>query len=61
MIDYLVGISFGDFDDKIKASSEFSTNHSVKGCKLNKTMSNGHDSSWCAAGNDCENPWIQVD
>ena len=61
MIDYLVGISFGDFDDKIKASSEYDTNHSVKGCKLNKTMSNGHASSWSAAGNEGENPWIQVD
>ena len=60
MIDYLVGISFGDFDDKIKASSEAGANYSVKGCKLNKTMTNGHASSW-SAGNDKENPWIQVD
>ena len=61
MIDYLVGISYGDFDDKITASSQYNDNHSVKGCKLNKTMTNGHASSWCAASNDCENPWIQVD
>ena len=61
MIDYLVGISYGDFDDKITASSEYNKDHSVKGCKLNKTMKNGHASSWCAAGSDMENPWIQVD
>ena len=61
MIDYLVGISFGDFDDKIKASSEYGTNYSVKGCKLNKNMTNGHASSWSAGNNDRENPWIQVD
>ena len=61
MIDYLVGISYGDFDDKITASSQYNDNHSIKGCKLNKTMSNGHASSWSAASNDAENPWIQVD
>ena len=61
MIDYLVGISYGDFDDKITASSQYNDNHSVKGCKLNKAMTNGHKSSWCPASNDCENPWIQVD
>ena len=61
MIDYLVGISYGDFDDKITASSQYNDNHSVKGCKLNKAMTNGHASSWCAASNDCENPQIQVD
>ena len=38
MIDYLVGISYGDFDDKITASSQYNDNHSIKGCKLNKTM-----------------------
>ena len=36
MIDYLVGISFGDFDGKITASSEYSSGNSVKGCKLNQ-------------------------
>ena len=61
MIDYLVGISYGDFDNKITASSEYNENHSVKGCKLNKVMKNGHASAWCAASSDCENPWIQVD
>ena len=61
MIDYLVGISYGDFDDKITASSQFDSNYSVKGCKLNKTMTGDHASSWSAAGNDIENPWIQVD
>ena len=61
MIDYLVGISFGDFDNSITASSEYNSNHSVKGCKLNKTMSNGHSSAWCASGSNLENSWIQVD
>ena len=61
MIDYLVGISYGDFDDKLTASSQYSSNHSVKGCKLNKIMAGNHSSAWCAAGNDIENPWIQVD
>ena len=61
MIDYLVGISYGDFDNKITASSEYNENHSVKGCKLNKVMKNGHVSAWCAGSSDCENPWIQVD
>ena len=50
MIDYLVGIFYGDFDNKITASSEYNQNHSVKGCKLNKTMPSGYSSSWCAAG-----------
>ena len=50
--DYFLGIQYGDFDDRIKASSEFSNNYSVKGCKLNKTMENGHSSSWCAASSD---------
>ena len=61
MIDYLVGISFGDFDDRIKSSSQYNSNHSVKGCKLNKIMTNGDASAWCAGENDKENPWIQVD
>ena len=61
MIDYLVGISFGDFDNSITASSEYGSNYSVKGCKLNKTMSNGHSSAWCASGSNLENSWIQVD
>ena len=61
MIDYLVGISFGDFDGKITASSEWRSDHSVKGCKLNQIGKNGHVSAWCAADNDKENPWIQVD
>ena len=61
MIDYLVGISYGDFDNKLTASSEYSQNHSVKGCKLNKTMPSGHSSSWCAASSDAGNTWIQVD
>ena len=61
MIDYLVGISYGDFDDKLTSSSQYSHNHSVKGCKLNTIMTGGHASAWCAAGNDMENPWIQVD
>ena len=61
MIDYLVGISFGDFDNSITASSEYGSNYSVKGCKLNKTMSNGHSSAWCACGSNLENSWIQVD
>ena len=61
MIDYLVGISYGDFDDKLAASSQYNLNHSVKGCKLNKIMTGNHSSAWCAAGNDIENPWIQVD
>ena len=33
--DYFLGIQYGDFDDRIKASSKYDTNHSVKGCKLN--------------------------
>ena len=61
MIDYLVGISYGDFDNKLTASSEYNQNHSVKGCKLNKTMPSGYSSAWCAANSDKENPWIQVD
>ena len=61
MVDYLVGISYGDFNDKITASSEWRSDHSVKGCNLNKMMSNGHASAWCAADNDKVNPWIQVD
>ena len=61
MSDYLVGISYGDFDDKITVSSQYNENHSPKGCKLNKTMTNGHASAWCAGDNDKENPWIQVD
>ena len=61
MIDYLVGISYGDFDDKITASSHYNQDHSVRGCKLNKTMTNGHVSAWCAGASDKENPWIQVD
>ena len=61
IIDYLVGISYGDFDDKIKASSECSHNHYVKCCKLNNMMPSDHSSSWWAAENDKENPWIQVD
>ena len=61
MIDYLVGISYGDFDNKITSSSEYDQNHSVKGCKLNKIMKNSHASAWCAGNSDRENPWIQVD
>ena len=61
MIDHLVGISYGDFDDKMKSSSQYDSNHSVKGSKLNKIMTGGHASAWCAAGNDKDNPWIQVD
>ena len=61
MIDYLVGISFGDFDGKITSSSQWNSDHSVKGCKLNKMGENGHASAWCAAGDDMKNPWIQVD
>ena len=61
MIDYLVGISYGDFDDKMTASSQYSQDHSVRGSKLNKIMKSPHASSWCAAGSDLENPWIQVD
>ena len=57
----MVGISFGDFDGKITASSECGSNYSVKGCKLNQIGKNGQASAWCAAGNDKENPWIQVD
>ena len=60
MIDYLVGISYGDFDDKIKASSEYNHNHSIKGYILNKMMPSELSSSWCADENDKENPWIQV-
>ena len=61
MLDYLVGISYGDFDGKITSSSQYDSNHSVKGCKLNKTMPSGQSSAWCAGNNDRENPWIQVD
>ena len=63
MIDYLVGISFGDFDNSITASSEYNSNHSVKGCKLNKTMSKEYSSAWCAGagGSNYQNEWIQVD
>ena len=57
MIDYLVGISYGDFDSKLTSSSHYNSNHSVKGCKLNS----GTSSAWCAGENDKENPWIQVD
>ena len=57
----MVGISFGDFDGKITASSDAGSNYSVKGCKLNQIGKNGHASAWCASGNDKENPWIQVD
>ena len=61
MIDYLVGISYGDFDDSLTSSSQYNPNHSVKGCKLNKMMPSGFSSAWCAGENDKENPWIQVD
>ena len=61
MIDYLVGISYGDFDDKMTASSQYNQDHSVRGSKLNKIMKPPHSSAWCAAGSDLENPWIQVD
>ena len=61
MIDYLVGISYGDFNDKMTASSEYNKDHSVKGSNLNKIMKGGHASAWCAADKDLENPWIQVD
>ena len=42
---------------RIKASLEFNSYHSIKGSKLNKLMSNGHASAWCAASND-KDPWI---
>ena len=61
MIDYLVGISYGDFDSKLTSSSHYNSNHSVKGCKLNKIMPSDTSSAWCAGENDKENPWIQVD
>ena len=61
MFDYLVGISYGDFDDRMTSSSQYDPNHSVKGSKLNKLMKNGHASSWSAGAYDKENPWIQVD
>ena len=57
--DYFLGIQYGDFDDRIRASSEFNSNHSVKGCKLNKIMENSHSSAWCASDSD-KNPWIEV-
>ena len=57
--DYFLGIQYGDFDDRIKASSKYDTNHSVKGCKLNKIMGNGHSSAWCADSSD-KNAWIEV-
>ena len=38
IIDYLVGISYGEVDDKIKASSEYNHNHSIKDSKLIKMM-----------------------
>ena len=57
--DYFLGIQYGDFDDRIKASSQYDSNFSVKGCKLNKTMENGHSSAWCAASSD-KNAWIEV-
>lgn len=61
--DCSVGIPYGDFDGKITASSEYSANHSVRGCKLGQGAPvNGHAVAWCAkskAEDPC--PWIQVD
>ena len=61
MYDYLVGISYGDFDDRIKVSSQWNEKHSIKGCHLNRLMQNENASAWCAGGDDMKNPWIQVD
>ncbi len=60
-MDYPIGISYGDFDDKITSSSEYNSEHSVKGCKLNQIMPSGQSSAWCAGEKDKERPWIQVD
>lgn len=60
-IDYSVGIPYGDFDGKITASSEYSVNHSVLGCKLGKDRPNpNHVAAWCAKSED-KFPWIQVE
>ena len=59
--DYFIGIQYGDFDDKIKASSQHDSNHSIKGCKLNKLMPKEpwHSSAWVALTSD-EKKWIEV-
>ena len=36
--DLYLGIQYGDFDGKIKASSSYDVNHDVRGCKLNCIM-----------------------
>ena len=48
-----------DFDDRIRASSEYNSDHSVKGGQSNKIMENNHSSAWCASASD-KNPWIEV-
>ena len=60
--DYYAGIQYGDFDDKIRASSELDCNSTIKGCKLNKIMpkESGHNSAWIADKNSDKNPWIEV-
>ena len=57
--DLYLGIQYGDFDGKIKASSSYDANHDVRGCKLNIIMPKEHSSAWCASQSD-KNPWIQV-
>ena len=59
--DYLLGIQYGDFDDKIQSSSAYNSDHDVRGCKLNVIMPKEpwHSSAWCASASD-KNPWIQV-
>ena len=60
--DYCVGIQYGDYDDKIRASSELDSNSTIKGCKLDKIMpkESGHKSAWIADQKSDKNPWIEV-
>ena len=59
--DCFLGIQYGDFDGKIKSSSDYNSNHDVRGCKLNKIMPSEHSSAWCASDSEKDkNPWIQV-
>lgn len=60
LIDFSIGIPFGDFDEKIHASSVYNENYNEKGCKLNVMMPSGKASAWCAKAED-KNPWIEVD